>query len=757
MVVPTPTWGQLHNETNEISETHVPHYREEHGLTADATMANSDDEKKSSISSAEGIQGQMPTTGYYDSEKKAVTAEEDYVPEDLSSGKQFDESCFPEETSHLTIRSLVVGTVLGCVIAASNVYLGLKTGFTFGASLFGAILGFSIIKTMQKILPPSLGGGFFGPRENCTVQTAATAAGSLTGMFVAAVPAMYQLNLLNPDPLKDFARLITFSAVSAYYGVFFAIPLRKFYILKQKLVFPSPTATAYTIRSLHTPGGEIAAKKQSRALLYSFGAAFVFVVVNQYASGILMDWHIFYWLYKWGWKSALVVDNWGWLIEWTPAFLGAGMLSGMNASYSFFGGSFLMWAMIGPAIIATGQATGRHTGVSATADPVEPLRWNYFSMSFNPNTQPLNAASPRYWALWPGVLMMFAYSFAELAMNGPTLYRGARAGFMEIYSKITKKAMVIYDDAIPDPVSKEDQTPILVWGLGLLASIVFTCLVCCLQFHMNLGNVILAIILAFIFSFVGVQASGATDTNPVGTIAKASQLVVGGALRGQGKTGPGGLLENLIAGSIASSAASHAVDMVGDLKTGHLLRAKPRVQFWAQCFGSFFSIFVSAGLFVLFTRAYPCIIDATAETCPFAAPSVAAWKAVAVAVISPKLPVSLSSGLTAIGFAIISIATVVAKYTIIPAKYHVYVPNWNAVGLGFVVPQTYYPIAMCIGATSGLVWKKKLPQSFDLLAFAIAAGLIAGEGMAGVFNAILTIIGVDGGIYGSTVALPPWA
>ncbi|SPO25721.1 related to permeases - unknown function [Ustilago trichophora] len=753
MAAPTPTWGQMHNEANEITETHVPQYQEQHGLQAHSP---SDDEKKSPLSSQDGLDSHLPVTGYYDSEKKAVTADEDYEPEDLHSGKQFDLKYFPEEeTRQLTIRSLVVGTVLGCVIAASNVYLGLKTGFTFGASLFGAILGYSIIKLMSKALPEKLGGGFFGPRENCTIQTAATAAGSLTGMFVAAVPAMYQLDLLH-DPLKDFGRLITFSAVSAYYGVFFAIPLRKFYILKQKLIFPSPTATAFTVRSLHAPGGELTARKQSRALMISFAGAFTFVVVNQYASGILMDWHIFYWLYKWGWKKALVVDNWGWIIEWTPAFIGAGMLSGMNASYSFLGGSFLMWAMIGPAIVATGQATGRHSGMAASANPKEPLRWGYTSMNFNPNKQPLNAASPRYWGLWPGVLMMLAYSFAEIAMNGPTIYRGVKAGAHELYCKIARKDPPTYEEAIADPVAKSDQVPVWAWVGGLFLSIVFTCLVCCLQFHMNLGNVILAIILAFLFSFVGVQASGATDTNPIGTVAKASQLIVGGALRGQGKTGASGLLENLIAGSIASSAASHAVDMVGDLKTGHLLRAKPRNQFWAQIFGSFWSIFVSTGLFVLFTKAYPCITDANAEECPFAAPAVAAWKAVAVAVISPKLPVSLSSGLTAIGFAIISVVTVVAKYLWIPQKYHVYVPNWNAVGLGFVVPQVYYPIAMCMGATGALIWKGKKPQSFDLFAFAIAAGLIAGEGMAGVFNAILTIVNVSGSVYGTTVGVPPW-
>jgi len=80
----------------------------------------------------------------------------------------------------------------------------------------------------------------------------------------------------------------------------------------------------------------------------------------------------------------------------------------------------------------------------------------------------------------------------------------------------------------------------------------------------------------------------------------------------------------------------------------------------------------------------------------------------------------------------------------------------NAVGLGFIVPQAYYPIAMCFGATFSLIWAKKRPEAFDMFAFAIAAGLVAGEGMGGVVNAALTIGGVSGGDVGSAVGLPPW-
>ena len=90
-------------------------------------------------------------------------------------------------------RAVFVGCFLGAVVGASNIYLGLKTGFTFGPQLFGvsttwfwrridfdpskqAIFGFAILKLIARIIPESgiLGrclGGPFGPKENCTVQS----------------------------------------------------------------------------------------------------------------------------------------------------------------------------------------------------------------------------------------------------------------------------------------------------------------------------------------------------------------------------------------------------------------------------------------------------------------------------------------------------------------------------------------------------------------------------------------------------------
>jgi OPT family oligopeptide transporter len=694
----------------------------------------------------------------YGDEKEKVDAEAygGSVETETAQGDYDASKPFPidpdaeEETHQLTVRALVVGSALGAVVGASNIYLGLKTGFTFGPQLFGAIFGYAIIKPISKALPDSgllgkLFGGSFGPKENCTVQSAATASGGLGILFVSAVPAMYRLGLLSEKPSADIGKLIALTVCAGFFGVFFVIPLRKYYIIHQKLTFPTPAATAYTIRSLHHgKSGAITARKKSLALLYTFILVFVYKVMTGYAPGILYDWHIGWTLFRLGFTSIISLDNYGWWIEFTPAFFGAGMLSGLNASWSYLGGSILAWGIIAPAIVANGHAVGKHISEDF------PEIISYQSLSFKNPEQYITAPSPRYWLLWPGVLIMLVYSFVDVMLTMiPVL---AKVKFNpNIKSWFASSDEV--DDEDPTPVA--DRIPTLWWTSGLVASIIMSCAILATQFKMNVGEAILALLLGFLFSFIGVQSSGYTDVNPVSTVAKATQLIFGGIGKGSHlATGPAQTL-NLTAGVIAAGSAAQATDMTGDLKTGYLLRAKPKNQFVAQLVGSVVAVFLNAGLFILFTTASPCIINPPASgECTYAAPSVAAWSAVAIAVTSPKLPIPPSSGYTAIGLAIASVVTLLAKRFFIPKKYWGYVPNWNAIGLGFVVPQVFYAIAMAAGSVFNFFWLRRNPAGYEMYMFAVSAGLLAGEGLGGVFQALLAVAGVDGGRYGTAIGCP---
>ncbi|KAG1866075.1 OPT oligopeptide transporter [Suillus subluteus] len=629
----------------------------------------------------------------------------------------------PVEERQLTIRALLVGCLLGAVISASNVYLGLKTGWTFGASLFGSIFGFAILKPLSTTAPRWLGGGYFGPKENNVCQSTASAAGSLGLLFTSGFPAAYQLGLLSASPRDDIGRLFTFTICCAFFGLAFSIPLRKFYILKLKLVFPSGVAAAYTIRSLHVgKAAAMNAKKKTKALIISFCFAITLRVVSEYAPGLLWDWHIFYALNRLGWEYIIAAESWGWIWEWTPAFIGAGMLTGINSSYSFLGGSFLAWAIIGPIIIHTGEAVGIPAVTSI------PGQMNYASMVL---TDPVNQPSPRYWLVWPGTLMLLCTSFTEVACNFKSIYlatRNAIGALMERFHGDSHEKNNV--EEIVDPVPPEDRVPFLLWGSVLVASIVVTCTVMGVQYGQNVGITILAIVFAFAFSFIGCESSGRTNINPVTSIGNASQLIFGGIGKGQGYSVQRGELLNSLSGMLALGAAEQAADMISDLKTTHLLRASPKAVFCGQLTGAIVSIFI------------------------FPTPDVQSWRAVSIAVSSPTLPIPPSSGYTAIGLGIAAVISVVAKYTVVPPKYHIWVPNFNAIGIGFIMNVCTYPLAMFFGSTIAFFWRRMFFKHYEMYCFAVAAGFIAGEGLGGIVTAVLTIAGVSGAVYGTSVGCP---
>jgi len=682
------------------------------------------------------------------------------------------------ERNPLTARAVLVGVVLGSLVNASNVYLGLKTGFTFSASMFGAVFGYGIVKLMSTTLSgvPFLGMEF-GPQENSIIQASATGAGGLSGLFVAALPAMYRLELLSDDPKSDFKRIITLTLVCSFFGLFFAVPLRKFFIInvarELRLIFPTPTATAVTIRSMHAMGtGAAEAMKKIKALGISFFAAFIQRIVSYYAIGILYDWHIFTWFYIWGgYKNwALNIENWGWMYEWTPAFIGSGLLVGLNTGISMFMGSFIAWGFVGPLLVKYGECIGKTYPKESLNDP------RYYGYTSFVSLKGIGTEgwvpSPRYWFLWPGVMVLVCYSMAEFLVHWKIIWfggvyawksvaksiadyqerRGKRSAFFE------KQAQGQSGGESNDFAPPEDQVPNWLWATGAVAMIVVTCIIGEFQWHIGAGLCILASILGIIFAFLSIHGGGVTDVTPLTASAKASQLVFGGVTTGQGLETKAAQRVNLIAGGIASGAADMASSLVSDFRVGFLLKTPPKLQFYAQAVGTLVAMFLAPGIFVLFMAAYPCVIHPDAyDTCSFTAPSVAAWQAVAEAVTDKNLPIPRSSGIFACVMGGLSVAQVFLRRTYLTGereKYAIWLPNWMAIGVSWVIPQTVYSTATLTGAIISHFWSKRWPANFETYAFAVAAGLIAGEGLGGVVGAVLELTGKSGAIYGTNIGCP---
>ena len=198
---------------------------------------------------------------------------------------------------------------------------------------------------------------------------------------------------------------------------------------------------------------------------------------------------------------------------------------------------------------------------------------------------------------------------------------------------------------------------------------------------------------------------------------KASQVVLGGVTKAEGWAPADAQRLNLLGGALANIGANQASDLVGDFRVGFLLRTAPDQQWLAQAIGTIVACFLAPALFILFAKAYPCILDTEAETCAFSAPSVAAWRAVAIAVTADEFPVPNSSGIFAIVFSLFGGAMTIFKefgYKGRWAKYRNYHPNFMVIGLSFTLVQTYYGTALCIGAIPAYFWNKRNPKSFDI-------------------------------------------
>lgn len=408
----------------------------------------------------------------------------------------------------------------------------------------------------------------------------------------------------------------------------------------------------------------------------------------------------------------------------------------------FFVSAIVLYGIIGPVLVANGTFVAPF-GFTAAGDTTN----RFF--------------------LWPGIALMTITAFTELFIHYDSLWRGAKGGVQELrlvfmrginfFRRVVLRTTLSeeqnnkYNSTIDElDIFTEDQlVPAWWWVGGTLVSIVFTCAIMGTYFHMPVYQSILAVILAFLFSFVGIQATGETDINPTGSIGKMSQLVFA---KMPADTIQQVMKNNLMAGNISASAASQAVDMVGDLKTGQLVGASPRSQFLAQFVASFFAIAIAVGLFILFADAYPCIIDPAIDVsdCEFGLVAVTAWTKVTQLLTGASDPLSTGSIIATVICSVAAVALPLTRHFFVPQQYHRYFPSASAIGISMINPQPEIPLSMFLGWLGGKIWLKYRPESHTELMYSVSGGLIAGQGISAIVQAVFTITGVKGALVKSS-------
>ena len=202
--------------------------------------------------------------------------------------------------------------------------------------------------------------------------------------------------------------------------------------------------------------------------------------------------------------------------------------------------------------------------------------------------------------------------------------------------------------------------------------------------------------------------------HPTGALAKITQVVFG-------VLAPGSVSTNLMTASMGSGVAIHAADLLTDLKSGYLPRARPRQQFLAQFFG------VMAGsVFVVF--AFQLLVpswEVIGERYPPPAPSRGSP--------SPRCSrrasrASAQRGVLAAAGAILGVAMALPE-RILPPKVKRFMPSATGLGLAFTMPFSN-ALAMFVGAVSSPRPRAPLLEGAGrALAHPDQPGVLAGEGL----------------------------
>ena len=190
-----------------------------------------------------------------------------------------------DQDRHFTLRGVLVGLAIGIIICFSNTYFGLQTGWISGMAMPSALIGFAYFKLVARYINYP-----FTPVENVLVTTVAGAVGTmpLGCGFVGVMPALnFLLTSEENGPLVlSTGKLIVWAIGVCFFGVVFAMPLRREVIIRERLKFPSGTATALVIGVLHGKEAEDG-KSGEHSCLETFKQRSQGIRRSSSASGIL--------------------------------------------------------------------------------------------------------------------------------------------------------------------------------------------------------------------------------------------------------------------------------------------------------------------------------------------------------------------------------------------------------------------------------------------------------------------------------------
>ncbi|MCB1043583.1 MAG: OPT/YSL family transporter [Acidobacteria bacterium] len=432
--------------------------------------------------------------------------------------KPIRRGAYPE----LTVPAVLVGYILGILLAVAIGYAALILGFSIEGSELAAILGFAILRGVM---------GRASIIENNINQTIASAVNGASSGMMFSVPALFILGY------DDFNRafMVLGCVAGAVMGICFVIPLRKQMIDFNRLAFPGGIAVATILKS---PGAGI----QKAYLL--LGAALVSAVAQFFVQFYEVE------TFNLGLQLGLPeFMNGIWYLSLLT--VGVGFLSGKGGIYFIIGGYVCYW-ILAPIMNAAGilPSPAELEGSSITGF----LRLSLY--------RPLGIGM-----LIGGALTGIALAFPLIVSAVRSMQSAAKAGTQHaedempiklMYFAIAGAFMLLFLMSI---FSTEHMT---LWRAGAMA--------------------LLGTLWVWVAGVVLSECIGRTNWSPLSGMTLIGITIL--IFVASGLPDREAVIASVMVGAAMCVAMSQATDLMLDMKTGYMVGSQPRKQQIAQLLGT---------------------------------------------------------------------------------------------------------------------------------------------------------------------------
>jgi uncharacterized oligopeptide transporter (OPT) family protein len=595
---------------------------------------------------------------------------------DASVEEAFAAARAPARGGELTPQALGAAVIVAAIMGASYPYMVLKLGFGPNVSIVSAFFGFVILSLVAR--------RNYDRWQNNIVQTAGTSAAQ-TAFMCGVLAAFDMLRVskavafhLNPTPIQVFVWL----SCASLLGVLLAVPMRRHFIVDEKLPFPDGMAAAETLLVLDPPRGvgrDDAEWRKARRAAVVLGVGLV-------VSALLM-------LVR---KDVPLVG----LIPDTLA-PGAAMLGAAGASFSL--------ATMGVGVSVSLLSIGSGFLISQRVNTwmligcvlgwiVAPLLLTRFGVLADKPTR----TAVLYWVMWPGVGMMLSGGLTVLVLRWRLLAAAFRA----------LRGMGAESEEFP-----------LSWVLiGVAILSVAFCVIQRLIFGLPIWMSAVAVLASIPLMLVGLRALGETNWGPIGALSNLMQGVF--AL-----VAPGNVNANILGAGATGSIAVTSEGLIQDYKAGYLIGSTPRSMTIAQLLAAPIGAAALAWTYPALVKTYGLIGEHAQLAAPGSRRTAAIVELFSAGV--SKLPASAL-------WAMLVAVALGALFAILEQspKLKRWAPSPTGLGLGVLLP--FASVATIFaGGLIALVWRRVRPEQARMFQVPLASGFIAGEAMMAVLVALL--------------------